>query len=348
MEKFRSPFSSNELWLTQTYHTGGGNTAVDFSATTDTPVYAIASGVVTYRSAGSGSYCIQTVKDSDIKIYYVHTYKWVNANTFVNKGDIICYIAPTSLNGGYPTHLHLGLQIGKWLMDYFDRSIIFRTKYQAIKDIWFKGEVLDWSKFSDLSYMNSFKIGDRIVFNEVQNIREGSGTSFKITGQTGISQLGTIKDGVRVADGYNWFDIQFYGGGTGWVADVGKFTVLDTIPVPPTQPPSTPNCDEYIEKVRILSEEIEVLNIGLGELNNKLKLSNERENYLSSTLKRREAEYDELKLTSENEVKRLQEDLDLKNKTLEETVSELNGLKEKIDSGIFNIAEMLYNLFNKK
>lgn len=338
MGKFRSPFNiGSELWITQTYHTGGNNTAIDLSASTNTPVYALADGIVTYRSSGAGSYCIQTVKDSDIKIYYVHTYKWVNANTFVNKGDIICYIAPTSLNGGYPTHLHLGLQAGKEIMDYFDRSIIFRTKYQDIKNIWFKGEDLDWSKFRDLSYV-SFKIGDKIQVTGEQNIRQGSGTSYPITGSTKIGEIYEIEDGPRTSDGYTWYDLK----NNNWVADVGKFTIA------PVEAPSTPICEEYIKQVLLLSEEIEGLKIELGTLGTELKLANERVSYVNNTLKTREAEIDELKNTSEAEIKRLQEDLDLKNKTLEETVFELNGLKEKIDSGIFNIAEMLYNLFNKK
>jgi len=345
MAKFRSPFSSNELWLTQTYHTGGGNTAVDFSATTDTPVYAIASGVVTYRSARSGSYCIQTVKDSDIKIYYVHTYKWVNANTFVNKGDIICYIAPTSLNGGYPTHLHLGLQIGKWLMDYFDRSIIFRTRYQAIKDIWFKGEVLDWSLFKDLNYDNikmPYKIGDKIEITEEQNIRKGSYiTPDNITGSTKIGEVYEIEDGPRVADGYTWYDLK----NNNWIADTGKFKLYTPPIVDPTPIPDTPNCDEYIEKVRILTEEIEGLKIELGGLKESLRLASERVSYLEKTLKTREAEIDELKTTSEMEIKRLQEDLDLKNKTLIETVTELNGLKEGRDSILKKIGDIIYKLF---
>lgn len=325
MSKFISPLGK-ELWITQTYHAGGNNTAIDLSASTDTPVYALADGIVTYRSSGAGSYCIQTVTDSILKIYYVHTYKWVNANTFVKKGAVICYIAPTSLNGGYPTHLHLGLQAGKEIMNYFDRSIVFRTKYQDIKNIWFNGEVLDWSKFKDLSY-TSFKIGDRIVFTGVQNIRKGSGTKYEITGQTTVGQIGDIIDGVRVADGYNWFDVKFAGGGTGWVADVGKFTIA------PVQVPDTPNSDDCSEKVRLLTEEIEGFKIELGALENELKISDDRVKYVEGVLKTLEVENKEL----DSELVKALGDRDRFEREKLVAIAELNKMKEEEEKIFWNV-----------
>lgn len=252
MAKLKRPLLG-EIWITQTYHTASNNTAVDFSAVAETPVYAVADGVVTYRSSGAGSYCIQTLDNSDLKVYYVHTYKWVAANTRVMAGQIICYVAPTSLNGGYPTHLHLGLQTGKYLMDYMDRGIAFRTKYADIKAIWFIGENLDWSKFKDLNYDNTamFKIGDKIEFTGIQNIRKGSGTSFPVTGSTAIGMLSIIEDGPRVADGHTWWDLN----NGDWVADVGKFKLY----VKPPEPPAPPEPTECEKQVTRLEGELEVL-----------------------------------------------------------------------------------------
>jgi hypothetical protein len=258
MAKFRSPFNTNTLSLTQTYHTGSNNTAIDLSATADTPVYAIADGPVTYRSSGAGSYCIQQIDNSDLKVYYVHTYRWVGANTYVKKGQIVCYIAPTSLNGGYPTHLHLGLPTGKGIMDYFDRSLIFTTNYADIKAIWFKNGSLNWSLFKDLSYnntpMSNFKIGDKIEITAEQNIRKGSGTSYAITGTTKIGQVFTIEDGPRVANGYAWYDLK----GADWVADVSKFKIY-TEPVKPPTPPEPQPCEEYQKLITTLNQRIGAL-----------------------------------------------------------------------------------------
>ena len=245
MAKLGNPLGAGkELWITQTYHTGSNNTAIDISATAGTPVFAMADGIVNYRSSGAGSYCIQALNNSALRSYNVHTYNWVNANTSVANGQKICEVAPTSLNGGYPTHLHLGLPTGFNIMDYFDRGIVFRTKYQAIKDIWFIGENLDWSKFKDLNYDNTnmaFKIGDKIEFTGVQNMRKGSGTSFPVTGSTAVGMLSIIEDGPRVANGYTWYDLN----NGDWVADVNKFKLY----VKPVEPPVDPQPTECEKQV---------------------------------------------------------------------------------------------------
>lgn len=337
MAKFTSPLG-NELWITQTYHTGGNNTAIDLSANADVPVYALADGIVTYRSSGAGSYCIQTVTDSILKIYYVHTYKWVGANTFVKKGDVICYIAPTSLNGGYPTHLHLGLQVGYNIMDYFDRSIIFRTKYQAIKDIWFKGEDLDWSKFRDLSYIG-FKVGDRIEFTGVQNIRSGSGTSYSTTSQTAKGMTATIIGGSRVANGYTWWDIRVDNGGTGWIADVGKMEVYTTPPVqPPVVPPESTECEKEVVR---LQGEIDSLKASTTLLDSKLRESQEERKRLEGLLEAEKIESKELEARYK--------DLEEKRKRLEEEKNEAVKLLNEYKNGRFVwIVGLLEKLFPKK
>ena len=260
MAKFRNPFGSKELWITQTYHTGSNNTAVDFSAVAGTPVYAVADGKVTYRSSGYGSYCIQHIDNSDLIVYYVHTYKWVGANTQVKKGQIIARIAPTTLNGGHPTHLHLGLQIGKYLMNYLDRSITMKTRFPANKNIWFKGESFDWSKHKDLSYLNnamSFKKGDKIEFTGSQNVRTGSGTTFPIQSSANVGDVATIIDGPRTANNYTWWDMKFDKGGTGWVADVNKMEIYVKPPTPP-EPPEPTECEKEVEGLKLIISELEL------------------------------------------------------------------------------------------
>lgn len=156
--KFSNPFGKGEVWISQTYHTNTSNKAVDFgNLAVGTPVYAIADGTISTTSAGGGSYCVLSVKDTTFKIFYVHTYKWLAKGTVVKKGQKICEIAPTSLTG-YPVHLHLGIGIYQLsfrnLMDYMDRSIIFRTKYADIKKSWFNNtENLNWALFKDLHYL---------------------------------------------------------------------------------------------------------------------------------------------------------------------------------------------------
>ena len=247
MAKFRSPFNTNELWITQTYHSGSNNTAIDISATANTPVYALADGKILVTSPIYGSYCTTSVNNSDLKLFFVHTYKWLPVGTNFKQGQVICYVAPKNLNGGYPTHLHLGLQTGKYIIDYLDRSIIFKTAYPDIKAMWFIGENFDWSKHKDLSYENTymFKKGDRIQFTGVQNIRQGSSISYPITGETKVGDIYEIEDGPRVADGYTWYDLK----GADWVADIGKFKLYveqNEQPVP--EDPVVPSNEEQLQK----------------------------------------------------------------------------------------------------
>lgn len=334
MAKFTSPLGK-ELWITQTYHTGGNNTAIDLSANADVPVYALADGIVTYRSSGAGSYCIQTVSDSTLKIYYVHTYKWVGANTFVKKGDVICYIAPTSLNGGYPTHLHLGLQTGKEIMDYFDRSIVFRTKYQAIKDIWFKGEDLDWSKFRDLSYIG-FKIGDKIQITGEQNIRQGSGTSYAITGDTEIGEIYEIEDGPRTSDGYDWYDLK----NNNWVADVGKFQIF-------TQEETPVDCQKEIDR---LLEVNRGLSVALGASEDLLKTRDGELSEARGTIKLLEANLEEAKNDYANMEENYTKVLEAKERIEQEKLvaqEELDILRQKTASWEYRLADILHGFFNK-
>lgn len=332
MAKFRSPFDKNELWITQTYHSGSNNTAVDFSAVTDTPVYAVADGKVTYRSSGYGSYCIQQIDNSDLRVYYVHTYKWVGANTHVKKGQVIARIAPSSVNGGYPTHLHLGLQIGKYLMDYMDRSITMKTRFSAIKNIWFRGESFDWGKHKDLSYLNSsFKVGDKIEFTGSQNIRKGSGTSYAITGATKAGQVFTIEDGPRIADGYTWYDLK----GADWVADVGKWKIYVPKPTPPPEPAPEapkpcPDCSKYKKEVLDLLEKTEGLERELEGQKQMLKEKNIKITSMGSEL-------EEIRKENNNLTLKLAKSEDEKLEWMEKH----DKLKQKLEEGKTNFIKQI-------
>lgn len=347
MAKLGRPLQG-EIWITQTYHTQSNNTAVDFSAVAETPVYAMADGVVTYRSSLAGSYCIQSIDNSDLKIYYVHTYRWVGANTYVRKGDIICYVAPTSVNGGYPTHLHCGLPVGKYLMNYMDRSIVFRTKYQAIKDVWFIGENLNWALFKDLSYENTvmnFKIGNRVEFTGEQYVRAGAGDKFVSLRSSVIGEKGEIKDEPRSSqnaqfgkganDSYTWYDIAFDNGSSGWVADVGKFKIVE--PVKPPEPPVDPEPTECEKQITILNEKIQALESTTGLLEGNLKVSEERVGHLEGVIaeervesKKLQEQYNELVL---KEAKAKQENIEL--------IAEVSALKLQLQEGNKNFIKKI-------
>ena len=349
MAKFGSPLNGS-LYITQTYHTNTTNTAIDISALAGKPVYAIASGKVPYRSANHGSYCIQNVENSDLKVYYVHTYKWVSANTYVKKGDIICYIAPASLNGGYPTHLHLGLQRGRYIMNYFDKSIVFKAGFKwgsihnlNIRNAWFNGgSVLNLSLFKDLNYeSNSMKIGDKVIFTGQMNIRSGAGTGFTDTGDILIGAVGTVHDGSRTSqneqfgkgknDSYTWWDI-YFNKKSGWVADTGrmkvttkKVTNINASPVvvappqPPVIPPEQLECQKKIED---LSKEIDVLKTNLGKQSEvllDLKTENdELRNNLKTEMAGRKESDDEV-----IEYMRMNEDLAIENNKLDDDLGDL-------------------------
>ncbi len=336
MAKFRSPFNTNTLSLSQTYHTGSNNTAIDLSATADTPVYAIADGPVTYRSSGAGSYCIQQIDNSDLKVYYVHTYRWVGANTYVKKGQIICYIAPTSLNGGYPTHLHLGLPTGKGIMDYFDRSLVFTTNYADIKAIWFKNGSLDWTLFKDLSYeSNTVKIGDNVELTADTNLRVGSGINYNIKTIVTKGAVGNIIGGPRNADGYEWWDIKFIND-QGWMANpLGTRLVKTTkqitqtdgnLPTPPVEPPEPQPCEEYQKLITTLNQRIEALELISGAQEAELEDTKDSLNKLQLMFDGLQGSYDIL----EQEKLDLQEELS--KCKLELQGSKTNFIKKILDA----------------
>lgn len=348
MAKFQSPTGSREVWITQTYHGESASNpndlskqcAIDLSMNGGSKFYSVCSGTVELTTTSGGGYISVIPTGTNFRVLYVHTKDWtVSKGQTVEVGQELGKIQTLSTG----SHLHFGLKNISGLaphpqpMDYFDRSIIFRTKYKAIRDFWFNGDDLSWGKFGNLEY-GTFKVGDKIVITQEQNIRQGSGTSFVVTGNTSIGEVYEIENGPRFADGYTWYDLK----NNNWVADVGKFR--EYTESTPTPAPDVPNCDEYIEKVKLLEEEVERLRTELEALKENTRLKSERIRFLEDNMKLREAEYKEL----ENENKRLIEDLGLKNKTLEEKIKELSELKLRTESWVYRLADIVYNFFSKK
>ena len=361
--KLGNPFGkSKELYITQTLH-GNSNTAIDCYGAkyiANLPVYAIADGKVgNYYKAG-GSYISQYPDNSDLRIWYVHIYNCVANGSYVKKGQKIGEIAPKSVNGGHPLHLHLGLTPkGSNIMSYFDRSIPFRTAYSNIFAKWFtsSGDI-DWRHFQDLSYNGNtmaFKKGDKIIFTGEQNIRKGSGTSYAVTGTATVGMIATIEGEPREADDYTWYDLV----DNNWVADVGKFKTY-VAPIIPT-PPVEPDCKKYIEQIDTLNKEIEGLKMGLGSLeelledkdkqlgiiSNELRMANERIELLEENIKNCEETEKQL----EGELKKAQEEARVSIEAKLKCQEEYDKLKLKCEEGsnLFKkVVEWIVKLFKKE
>lgn len=287
MAKLQKPLNKTELWITQTYH--GEKTklpdtqcAVDISANVGNEVISVVDGVIEKVDV-AGEYVSIIPDGGNFRILNVHINLIpVKMGQRVRVGQVIGHIAPNK--GG--SHLHFGL---KWKnpakpapcpMDYFDRSIVFRTKYEDIRKIWFNGDNLNWSLFKDLHIGGSggFKIGDRIIFRQSVFIREGSGLKYKAQQKAVPNETtGTIKDGVRYSDGYEWWDIAIDGGGSGWCAwREGWYEkyIEPVIPPEPTPEPTPPvqepevclKCTEWEKRYKEAREKNEGLRVKLGAL----------------------------------------------------------------------------------
>jgi murein DD-endopeptidase MepM/ murein hydrolase activator NlpD len=162
MRKLANPFTGNDtgsVIITQTYHAGGNNIAVDMvvsGMTSNTPIYALSDGTVILSTSQAGSYLYKSVDNENFFEYYVHTARWVVPNgTHVTRGTLLGYIG-SQAETGYVEHLHMGLTTGYYLMDYISRDIVFSTPYQDIANEWFDGSTsnpIDWSNFQNL-YIN--------------------------------------------------------------------------------------------------------------------------------------------------------------------------------------------------
>lgn len=174
--KFHPPLDG-KLWISQTYHNDNfGNRAVDFSADSDSTVYAVGNGVIDSIDRAHPKSCAQfrlVLDKSDIVVWYVH----VKANAGYNNGDSVVKGFPLGIickpnqkyehyKGG--AHLHLGLEWKKGsagkpfpgnfpnLMDYLpiDKNL-YGTRSDKIKNAWFSNGEIDFYKvgtYGDYGY----------------------------------------------------------------------------------------------------------------------------------------------------------------------------------------------------
>lgn len=208
---------------------------------------------------------------------YIHSYPEdvkVKVGDKVVAGQQICCTGNTGHSFG--DHLHF-----EWLSNWSD----LRTR-------------IDPFNFVINDDMETFKIGDKIRFTGVQNIRSGSGTEYKVLRDSVVGETATIKDGPRESGGYTWYDCIFSNGSTGWVADVKKF-VLDNTPVQdPVIPPEQTECEKEVERLKTenkgLTNELTALKSQVEKLENELKLQKDRVGFLEGSLKERDEEIKEL------------------------------------------------------
>jgi hypothetical protein len=306
MAKFGNPFGgSKQVWITQTLH-GSSNTAIDcygYRYQANLPVYAIADGRILGTSPSSGSYCYQSVDNSDFKVWYVHTHNWAKAGTVVKKGQKICEIAPKSKNGGYPEHLHLGLTPkGSNIMNYFDRSIPFRTKYSDIANSWFKNGVLNWSLFKDLSYEKntmSIEKGSKYEFTNTDRLNVRDKPNGEIVLQlpeskkaVGVALTNGVKDG-----NYNW---NLYAG-VGWAGYIAegwnKKTTRSITDVNGKAPVS--DCSAQEKQIAEQKQVIDILNKEKSALESKLGLCTQENSDMKAQLDELKIEIEEYKVEIE-------------------------------------------------
>jgi len=153
---FTSPNEKDSISITQTYHGHDWKNpsdlsrqrAVDFGMATGSPVYAVESGTVINVTYNAGGYVAIRRPSNAHNLLYVHMRDFkVSVGQRVKQGQLLGYIDAAN-------HLHLAIQNKSGvaphpdLMSLFDRSINFTTWHQSIKNIWFKNDKLDWSKFT--------------------------------------------------------------------------------------------------------------------------------------------------------------------------------------------------------
>lgn len=259
--KFCSPFGNNRLCITQTYHYGSNNYAIDcnpvlIGTKAGQTVVAIADGTIGITDLGAGAYCTLIVNNSPIKLFNVHTYKWLKAGTKVSKGQAIGVLAPQEVSGE-PIHLHLGMGkvdgVYPKIMDFFDRNISVETRYADIKSSWFNPDgSFNWNKHQDLDYVTMRKvveplsIGQKLIALTVMNIRDINGKDIGDVSKGAVCEITGVS---TFHDSFQWYKVEFLDA-DGYVADTNfnevttkDITKLDgTVPViiPTPEPEPTP------------------------------------------------------------------------------------------------------------
>ena len=182
-----------------------------------------------------------------------------------------------------------------------------------------------------------FKIGDKIQITGEQNIRQGSGTSYPITGSTKIGEIYEIEDGPRTSDGYTWYDLK----NNNWVADVGKFKLF-------IEEESPVDCQKEIDR---LLEVNRGLSVALGASESLLKVRDGELSEARETIKLLEANIEEAKNDYANMEDNYTKVLEAKERIEQEKLvaqEDLDILRQKTASWEYRLADILYGFFNKK
>lgn len=182
-----------------------------------------------------------------------------------------------------------------------------------------------------------FKIGDKIQITGEQNIRQGSGTSYAITGDTEIGEIYEIEDGPRTSDGYDWYDLK----NNNWVADVGKFQIFTQEETP----------IDYQKEIDRLLEANRGLSVALGTSEDLLKTRDEQLSEARGTIKLLEANLEEAKNDYATMEESYTKALEAKERIEQEKLvaqEELDILRQKTASWEYRLADILHGFFNKK
>ena len=108
-----------------TYSSGVPQLALDFgNQKVGYPITMNVDVKVTFRASNAGNYIV--VQYGSYKFMFVHVYKHAALGSTVKKGAPICYIAPTTYNGGYAVHLHTSAR--KDNKAYAIRKILYATE----------------------------------------------------------------------------------------------------------------------------------------------------------------------------------------------------------------------------
>lgn len=181
-----------------------------------------------------------------------------------------------------------------------------------------------------------FKIGDKIQITGEQNIRQGSGTSYAVTGGTEIGEIYEIEDGPRTSDGYDWYDLK----NNNWVADVGKFQIFTQEETP----------IDYQKEIDRLLEVNRGLSVALGASEDLLKTRDGELSEARGTIKLLEANLEEAKNDYANMEESYTKVLEAKERIEQEKLvaqEELDILRQKTASWEYRLADILHGFFNK-